>query len=188
MPAPGPSCVPPGAAAQTRMVSVARIPLDSRKSMRLFKGIICADISQFESHMPSQPVRSPPPLCQDRSKRRGTAAFPRHRLVSVCGKWRRTRHSGALSPRPIFGVSFLMVGALIPRPRGPPSCYRQSRRAYEREPTSILPPANRIELVTKVPYAPGIGRCLGAAWKEDVSSCLHTNVHERGLNCQIRFR
>ena len=47
----------PGAAAQTRMVSVAKIRLDPRKSVRLFKGIICDDISEFESHMPSQPVR-----------------------------------------------------------------------------------------------------------------------------------
>jgi hypothetical protein len=46
------------AAAQTRMVSVARIRLVSRKSTRLFKGIICDDISEFESHMPSQPVGS----------------------------------------------------------------------------------------------------------------------------------
>jgi hypothetical protein len=56
---PGPSC---GAAAQTRMVSVARIRLDPRKSVRPFKGIICDDISEFEFYMPSQPVRSPP-LC-----------------------------------------------------------------------------------------------------------------------------
>ncbi len=47
-----------GAAAQTRMVSVAKIRLDPRKSVRLFKGIICDDISEFESHMPSQAVLS----------------------------------------------------------------------------------------------------------------------------------
>ncbi len=46
----------PSGAAQTRVVSVASIRLDSRKSMRSFKGIICADISEFESHMPSQPA------------------------------------------------------------------------------------------------------------------------------------
>src|SRR5262245_66638304 len=63
-----------GAAAQTRMVSVARIRLVSRKSPRLFKGIICDDISEFESHMPSQAVPSPPAnMCH--SKPRGTAAF-----------------------------------------------------------------------------------------------------------------
>src|SRR5262245_28377134 len=55
----GPELRIPGAAAQTRMVSVARIRLVSRKSMRLFKGIICDDISEFESHMPSQAVGSP---------------------------------------------------------------------------------------------------------------------------------
>jgi hypothetical protein len=52
-------------------------------------------------------------------------------------------------------------------------------------PSLILLPAKRIELVTKVICALGIG---GAAWKEHVSSRLHTNVHERGLNFQIRFR
>jgi hypothetical protein len=46
----GPSCVPPGATAQPRMVSVVRIRLDSHKSMRPFKGIICDDISEFESY------------------------------------------------------------------------------------------------------------------------------------------
>jgi hypothetical protein len=50
----------PTAAAQTRIVSVARIRLDPRKSVRPFKGIICAAISEFESHMPSQTVRSLP--------------------------------------------------------------------------------------------------------------------------------
>src|SRR6266498_4398429 len=48
------------AAAQTRIVSVVRIRPDSRKSVRPFKGIICADISEFESDHLSQAVRSPP--------------------------------------------------------------------------------------------------------------------------------
>jgi len=63
----GAGCRPPGpswritaAAAQTRMVSVARIRLVSRKSTRLFKGIICIDISEFESYMPSHAVGSLP--------------------------------------------------------------------------------------------------------------------------------
>jgi hypothetical protein len=47
-----------GAAAQTRMVSVAEIRLDLRESTRLFKGIICVDISEFESYMPSHAVWS----------------------------------------------------------------------------------------------------------------------------------
>ena len=50
----------PGAAAQTRVVSMAAIRLGSWESARAFKGIICDDISEFESHMPSQAVRSPP--------------------------------------------------------------------------------------------------------------------------------
>jgi hypothetical protein len=46
----------PSGAAQTRTVSVAIFRLDPRKSVRSFKGIICGDISEFESHMPSQAV------------------------------------------------------------------------------------------------------------------------------------
>jgi hypothetical protein len=61
---PSPELRIPGAAAQTRLVSKARIRLDSRKSVRSFKGIICVDISEFESHMPSQAVRSPWAIAQ----------------------------------------------------------------------------------------------------------------------------
>src|SRR5437868_11971768 len=42
----------PGAAAQTRMVCVAEIRRGSGKSARAVRGIICDDISEFESHMP----------------------------------------------------------------------------------------------------------------------------------------
>jgi hypothetical protein len=52
----------PSGAAQTRIVSVARIWLDSRKSVRSFKGIICGDISEFESSHPSHAVRLCGPL------------------------------------------------------------------------------------------------------------------------------
>ena len=45
-------------AAQTRVVSMAGIRLGSWESARAFKGIICDDVSEFESHMPSQPVWS----------------------------------------------------------------------------------------------------------------------------------
>ena len=55
----------PGAAAQTRVVCVAGIRVGSGESPRAFKGIICHDISEFESHMPSHAVSSlcstPPP-------------------------------------------------------------------------------------------------------------------------------
>src|SRR4029453_2615390 len=44
------------AAAQRRIISVARIRLDPAKSVRPFKGIICADVFEFESHMPSRAV------------------------------------------------------------------------------------------------------------------------------------
>src|SRR2546430_6681333 len=45
-------------AAQTRIVSVARIRLDSWKSVRSFKGIFYNDISEFESDHLSHAVRS----------------------------------------------------------------------------------------------------------------------------------
>jgi hypothetical protein len=46
----------PGAAAQTRMVSVPGIWLDPNRSIRCFKGIVYVDISEFESYMPSHAV------------------------------------------------------------------------------------------------------------------------------------
>src|SRR6266542_1881003 len=53
-----PELLIPGAAAQTRLVSLAGNRLDSGKSVRSFKGIICVDISEFESYMPSHAVGS----------------------------------------------------------------------------------------------------------------------------------
>jgi hypothetical protein len=44
---PSPELRIPNAAAQTRIVSKARIRLDSRKSVRSFKGIICDYISEI---------------------------------------------------------------------------------------------------------------------------------------------
>jgi hypothetical protein len=41
-------------------------------------------------------------------KSRGTARFRRYELVSVCGIWQWRRHSGLLSQRAFFGVSFLL--------------------------------------------------------------------------------
>src|SRR5258707_11779004 len=52
------------------MVSVAGIRPDSRKSVRVFKGIFCADISEFESYHPSHAVVSSEPLeCAENSIR-----------------------------------------------------------------------------------------------------------------------
>src|ERR1700746_2644246 len=53
---PSPGLRIPGAAAQTRVVSRAGIRLGPWESARTFKGIICDDISEFESHMPSHAV------------------------------------------------------------------------------------------------------------------------------------
>src|SRR5262244_1359863 len=57
---PSPELRIPNAAAQTRVVSLAGIRLGCWESARAFKGIICDDISEFESYMPSQAVQSPP--------------------------------------------------------------------------------------------------------------------------------
>ena len=87
----GPELRTPGAAAQTRIVSKARIRLDSRKSVRSFKGIICVDISEFESYMPSQPVRSPPPPMPrplKTARHRGILhSFPFWRPISSTDRW-----------------------------------------------------------------------------------------------------
>src|SRR5262249_2435822 len=53
-----PRKTPKLSAARTRIVSVAGIRLDHRKSVRSFKGIICVSISEFESSMPSHAVGS----------------------------------------------------------------------------------------------------------------------------------
>src|SRR5262244_1465008 len=45
---------------------------------------------------------------EPRSKRHATAAFRVYGLVSVCGIWQRKRDSVPLSPRAVFGVSFLI--------------------------------------------------------------------------------
>jgi hypothetical protein len=55
---PSPELRIPGAAAHMRMVSVAEIRRGSANSARAFKEIICGDISEFESHIPSHGVWS----------------------------------------------------------------------------------------------------------------------------------
>src|SRR5262249_33750803 len=81
---PSPELLIPGAAAQTRVVSLAGIRLRSWESARAFKGIICDDISEFESYMPSQPVRS---LWRFAEGRRG---------LERSGNWRRCQGVGSL--------------------------------------------------------------------------------------------
>jgi hypothetical protein len=67
-----PRAAPPTVAARKRIVSAAGIRLDHRKSVRPFKGIIFADISEFESYMPSHAVG----LSQVRSPRNRHAHNP----------------------------------------------------------------------------------------------------------------
>jgi hypothetical protein len=53
---PAPRAAYPGTAAQRRVVSMSGIRLGVGESARAFKGIICDDISEFESFMPSHAV------------------------------------------------------------------------------------------------------------------------------------
>ena len=69
------------AAAQTRVVSLAGIRLGSWESARAFKGIICDDVSEFESHMPSHAVS----LCE----------LPRYLESSRSTDFRRNRFSAS---------------------------------------------------------------------------------------------
>ena len=57
---------------------------------------------------------------EGRSKPRGTATFRRYELVSVCGIWQWRRHSGLLSQRAFFGISFLreLIGIVGWQDRG----------------------------------------------------------------------
>src|SRR5262245_34442213 len=84
----------PHAAAQTRIVSVARIRLDSRKSVRPFKGIFCDDISEFESHMPSQPVRS---LCARPERSAFESSHASQAVPSLRGNSGSRENSAAIS-------------------------------------------------------------------------------------------
>ena len=93
---------PPTVAAQTRIVSKARIRLDSRKSVRSFKGIICVDISEFESYMPSHAVRS---LCALNRRHRGQGAMHRRRfhsplMASDFARWQPDRDAGCVHHGP----------------------------------------------------------------------------------------
>src|SRR5262249_39062848 len=77
-------------AAHARIVSVARIRLGPRKSVRAFKGIICDDVSEFESYMPSHAVWSPP------------SSQPRHGRASSAAFRETNRYGDAdVSPRPL---------------------------------------------------------------------------------------
>src|SRR5262249_31243502 len=79
---PSPELRIPAAAAQTRVVSLAGIRLDSGKSVRSFKGIICHDISEFESSHASHAVQS---LC-------AVSGLPNY--APACGPHRGGRSSG----------------------------------------------------------------------------------------------
>src|SRR5262249_14377884 len=96
----------PHAAAQTRIVSVARIRLDSRKSVRPFKGIFCDDISEFESHMPSQAV---PSLPANVGKHRSNGVVPRSDLQPKRRLCRTATGRPAKQGHVLFWRAFLPV-------------------------------------------------------------------------------
>jgi hypothetical protein len=94
---PSPELRIPGAAAQTRVVSMAGIRLGSWESARAFKGIICDDISEFESHMPSHAVGS---LWRETSLVIVDAPNPEAMLAFSV--WYSTQHLGRIQSMPAF--------------------------------------------------------------------------------------
>ncbi len=72
-------------------------------------------MQRFESRRPNQPVRLKRVKYESRSKTARYREVRRYELVSVCGIWQWRRHSGLLSQRAFFGVSFLLC-ALTAKP------------------------------------------------------------------------
>src|SRR6516162_5261209 len=122
---PSPELRIPGAAAQTRVVSMAGIRLGSWESARAFKGIICDDISEFESSHPSQAV--PSLWAMSRWQK-----FARHSREL----WRRWRVSEAI---------FLHFG------RRPANFGRQRSLAGPRE-ISVTPPCDAADRDRWLPH------------------------------------
>jgi hypothetical protein len=99
----------PNAAAQTRIVSVARIRLDSWKSVRPFKEIFCDDIWEFEPYLPSQPVRSPEANMRTPLK---TARYRGNAIIGRLAASYRWRHSWqhAIESHTATNGGFIPVG------------------------------------------------------------------------------
>jgi hypothetical protein len=81
--------------------------IDSRKSLRSYKGIICDDISEFESRMPSHAVRSPS------AKMRVVPTLPIH--------WRVVECLGGLEAMAIIPVA--LPPSALPRRALPPAAF-----------------------------------------------------------------
>jgi len=67
------SCVPPARQLKREWSLWREFGWIPHRSMRSFKGIVCDDVSEFESYMPSQAVRSPPDRIQDSRLLEGAA-------------------------------------------------------------------------------------------------------------------
>ena len=104
-----PRKTPKLSAARTRIVSAAAIRLDHRKSVRPFKGIFCDDISEFESYMPSQAVRSPEANMRIPLK---TARYRGNAIVGRLAASYRWRHSWqhAIESHAATNGGFIPVG------------------------------------------------------------------------------
>jgi hypothetical protein len=85
---------------------VARIRLDPRKSVRSFKGIICGDISEFESHMLSQAVGLHSSMCRGARSPASLAAARAPRAATLAGSPEKREHS------PQFGGHPGLINAL----------------------------------------------------------------------------
>jgi hypothetical protein len=108
----------PGAAAQTRVVSLAGIRPGSWESARAFKGIICDDISEFESYMPSQAVRSLGGIsglekCFRHLARPKPRNAMRHRQMSLWKSLRPSGHRDTSLRELIAALCFVGIGIVF---------------------------------------------------------------------------
>src|SRR5262245_47667333 len=96
----------PNPVAQTRNSLCRRFRLDSRKSVRPFKGIICDDVSEFESCTPSQAV---PSLPANVGKHRSNGVVPRSDLQPKRRLCRTATGRRAKQGHVLFWRAFLPV-------------------------------------------------------------------------------
>jgi hypothetical protein len=97
----------PDAAAQTRIVSVTGIRLNSRESVRSFKGIISDDISEFECHAVRSlwgHVRVAELCARGATSRRAELTTSAHRLRTTRIARRIRRHRAACQRRRLHGA------------------------------------------------------------------------------------
>ena len=107
-----------------------------KKIVRSFKGIFCADISEFESYMPSQAVRSPPADCGvGRCKRAsGARSNVRCTLPDRLGNASSPEGAGSATTRNTRGLTRSVMSLIVPPL---PAASRPSNRMMIRAPVCV---------------------------------------------------